>query len=37
MQAENMSRRWHLEKGEDAKEKPLIKALSKMLGAKTSN
>lgn len=35
--AENMSRRWHLEQGEDVKEKPLIKALSKMLGAKTSN
>ncbi|PRQ52715.1 hypothetical protein RchiOBHm_Chr2g0158471 [Rosa chinensis] len=34
---ENMSRKWHLEKGEDVKEKPLIKSLSKMLGAKTSN
>ncbi|KAK9284828.1 hypothetical protein L1049_024006 [Liquidambar formosana] len=35
--AENMSKKWHLERQEDVKEKPIIKELSKMLGAKTSN
>ncbi|KAL6136934.1 hypothetical protein ACLB2K_062229 [Fragaria x ananassa] len=34
---ENMTRKWHLEKQEDVKEKPLVKALSKMFAAKTSN
>ncbi|XP_057955952.1 uncharacterized protein LOC131149498 [Malania oleifera] len=35
--ADNMSRKWHLERGEDAKEKPMMKELSKILGAKTAN
>ncbi|KAL6135212.1 hypothetical protein ACLB2K_067440 [Fragaria x ananassa] len=34
---ENMTRKWHLEKQEDVKEKPFLKALSKMFAAKTSN
>ncbi len=37
MQVENMTRKWHLEKQEDVKEKPLVKALSRMFAAKTSN
>lgn len=36
-QAENMSKKWHLEREESIKEKPMIKELSKILGAKTSN
>ncbi|XVE72430.1 hypothetical protein DITRI_Ditri11bG0038900 [Diplodiscus trichospermus] len=35
--AENMSKKWHLEKEGAVKEKPIIKELSKILGAKTSN
>ncbi|CAN4103662.1 unnamed protein product [Withania somnifera] len=35
--AEEKSKKWHLEKEEDIKEKPLIKELSKILGAKSSN
>uniref|UniRef100_A0A5B7ATX2 Uncharacterized protein n=1 Tax=Davidia involucrata TaxID=16924 RepID=A0A5B7ATX2_DAVIN len=35
--AEDMSKKWHLEKEEDIKEKPLIKELSKMLRTKTPN
>ncbi|TMW88622.1 hypothetical protein EJD97_018311 [Solanum chilense] len=35
--AEEKSKKWHLEKKEDIKEKPLIKELSKILGAKSSN
>ncbi|KAJ7960351.1 Coiled-coil protein [Quillaja saponaria] len=35
--AEDMSRKWHLERDEDYKQKPIIKELSKILGAKTSN
>lgn len=36
-QAEEKSKKWRLEKNEDIKEKPLIKELSKILGAKSSN
>ncbi|KAK8569017.1 hypothetical protein V6N13_106891 [Hibiscus sabdariffa] len=35
--AENMSKKWHLEREEAIKEKPIIKELSKTLRAKTSN
>ncbi|XP_004243530.1 uncharacterized protein [Solanum lycopersicum] len=35
--AEEKSKKWHLEKKEHIKEKPLIKELSKILGAKSSN
>ncbi|XP_015081619.1 uncharacterized protein LOC107025348 [Solanum pennellii] len=35
--AEEKSKKWHLDKKEDIKEKPLIKELSKILGAKSSN
>ncbi|PQM38030.1 uncharacterized protein Pyn_13245 [Prunus yedoensis var. nudiflora] len=35
--AEKTSRKWRLEREENIQEKPIIKALSKMLGAKTSN
>ncbi|EOX93296.1 hypothetical protein QUC31_004058 [Theobroma cacao] len=35
--AENMSKKWNLEREEAIKEKPIIKELSKILGAKTSN
>ncbi|KAK7276537.1 hypothetical protein RIF29_17678 [Crotalaria pallida] len=35
--AENMSRKWHFEREEDVKEKPIVKELSKILGAKTSD
>ncbi|EEF37045.1 uncharacterized protein LOC8282536 [Ricinus communis] len=34
---EGTSKKWHLNKEEDIKEKPIIKELSKFLGAKTSN
>lgn len=34
---EEKSKNWHSEKKEDIKEKPLIKELSKILGAKSSN
>ena len=32
-----MSKKWHVEREEDIKEKPIIKELTKILGAKTSN
>ncbi|XP_022759035.1 uncharacterized protein LOC111305611 isoform X2 [Durio zibethinus] len=35
--AENMSKKWHLEREEAIKEKPIIKELSKILGVKSSN
>ncbi|KAL7185846.1 hypothetical protein ACSBR2_027748 [Camellia fascicularis] len=35
--AGDMSKKWHLERGEDIKEKPLIKELSRIMGAKTPN
>ncbi|GER48222.1 hypothetical protein STAS_25384 [Striga asiatica] len=35
--AENVSKKWHLEREESMKEKPLIKELSRTLGAKTSS
>ncbi|PSS16135.1 Ribosomal RNA small subunit methyltransferase [Actinidia chinensis var. chinensis] len=35
--AGDMSKKWHLEREDDIKEKPLIKELSKILGAKTPN
>lgn len=35
--ADNMSKKWHLEREEVIKEKQIIKELSKILGAKTSN
>ncbi|MCD9641930.1 hypothetical protein HAX54_028416 [Datura stramonium] len=35
--AEEKSKKWHLEKEEDIKDKPLIKELSKILGSKPSN
>ncbi|XP_055823552.1 uncharacterized protein LOC129892043 [Solanum dulcamara] len=35
--AEEKSKKWRLEKKEDIKEKPLVKELSKILGAKSSN
>lgn len=34
--AEDVAKKWHMEKNEDIKEKPLIKELSRMLGAKRS-
>ncbi|KAI4305776.1 hypothetical protein L6164_029121 [Bauhinia variegata] len=34
--AENMSRKWHIEREEDIKQKPIVKELSKILGAKSS-
>ncbi|RVW97407.1 hypothetical protein CK203_026320 [Vitis vinifera] len=34
---ENVSKKWHVEREEDIKEKPIIKELTKILGAKTSN
>ncbi|KAL7000045.1 hypothetical protein U1Q18_001194 [Sarracenia purpurea var. burkii] len=35
--AGDMSKKWHLEKGGDIKDKPLVKELSKILSAKTPN
>ncbi|KAG2716941.1 hypothetical protein I3843_03G152000 [Carya illinoinensis] len=35
--ADDMSKKWHLERDKNIKEKPIIKELSKILGAKTSN
>ncbi|KAF7815387.1 uncharacterized protein G2W53_029356 [Senna tora] len=35
--AENMSRKYHLEREEDLKQKPIIKELSKIWGARTSD
>ncbi|KAL2524063.1 hypothetical protein Adt_09129 [Abeliophyllum distichum] len=35
--AEDMSNKWHLEREKSFKEKPLLKELSRTLGAKTSN
>ncbi|KAG8640582.1 uncharacterized protein LOC122721561 [Manihot esculenta] len=35
--AENTSKKWHINREEDIKEKPIVKELSKFLGAKTSN
>ncbi|XP_062106053.1 uncharacterized protein LOC133817521 [Humulus lupulus] len=35
--AAKMSKKWHLERTEDVKEKPLIKALTKILNAKPTN
>ncbi|XP_015973589.1 uncharacterized protein LOC107496776 [Arachis duranensis] len=35
--AENMSRKWHLKREEDAKQNPLAKELARMWGAKTSD
>ncbi|KAM1411600.1 hypothetical protein COP1_024269 [Malus domestica] len=35
--AEKTSKKWRLERDENIKEKPIIKALAKMLGPKTSN
>ncbi|CAI9772892.1 unnamed protein product [Fraxinus pennsylvanica] len=35
--AEDMTNKWHLEREESFKEKPLAKELSRILGAKTSN
>ncbi|KAG8477983.1 hypothetical protein CXB51_027422 [Gossypium anomalum] len=35
--AENSSKKWHLEREEAIKDKPIIKELSKTLGAKTNN
>ncbi|KAK5784319.1 uncharacterized protein LOC108473912 [Gossypium arboreum] len=35
--AENTSKKWHLEREEAIKDKPIIKELSKTLGAKTNN
>jgi len=35
--ADNMAKKWHLEREENIKEKPIIKELSKIWGAKTSN
>lgn len=34
--AENKSKRWHFERNEDIREKPMVKKLSKILGTKTS-
>ncbi|KAJ9686490.1 hypothetical protein PVL29_015409 [Vitis rotundifolia] len=34
---ENMSKKWHVEREEDIKEKPIIKELTKILGPKTSS
>ncbi|GLT28328.1 hypothetical protein SLA2020_032700 [Shorea laevis] len=35
--AKEMSKKWHLEREEDIKEKPVVKELSKILGAKSPN
>ncbi|KAJ4730085.1 Coiled-coil domain-containing protein 21, putative isoform 2 [Melia azedarach] len=35
--AENTQKKWHLEREEDIKEKPIVKELSRILGAKTSS
>ncbi|KAJ9170044.1 hypothetical protein P3X46_018180 [Hevea brasiliensis] len=35
--AEDTSKKWHLSREEDIKEKPIVKELSKFFGAKTSN
>lgn len=35
--ADNMSKKWHFEREENAKEKPIVKELSKIWGAKPSN
>ncbi|KAJ8749385.1 hypothetical protein K2173_018875 [Erythroxylum novogranatense] len=35
--AEDRSSKWRLDKGDDVKEKPIVKELSKILGAKTSS
>lgn len=35
--AENTQKKWHLEREEDIKEKPMVKELSRILGAKTSS
>lgn len=35
--AEDTSKKWHLDRQEDVKEKPMVKELAKILGAKTSN
>ncbi|KAG6750086.1 hypothetical protein POTOM_047164 [Populus tomentosa] len=35
--AEDKSKKWHLDRQEDVKEKPMVKELAKILGAKTSN
>ncbi|XP_015881157.3 uncharacterized protein LOC107417107 [Ziziphus jujuba] len=35
--AENKSKKWHIEREEDVKQKPIVKELAKILGAKTSN
>ncbi|XP_054795248.1 uncharacterized protein LOC129300696 [Prosopis cineraria] len=35
--AENLNKKWHLERETDLKQKPIIKELSKMFGAKTSD
>lgn len=36
-QAEDMSKKWHFEKGQDVKNNPLLKELSKQMGAKSSS
>ncbi|XP_042485814.1 uncharacterized protein LOC122066058 isoform X1 [Macadamia integrifolia] len=35
--AKNMSKKWHVQREEDIKEKPIIKELSKLLGARKSS
>lgn len=35
--ADNMSKKWHLERQVEVKERPMVKELSKIWGAKTSN
>lgn len=35
--AENMSRKWHIEREDDIKQKPMMKELSKTFGRRTSN
>lgn len=35
--AEGMSKKWHFERGEDIKDNPLVRELSKKLGAKSSS
>ncbi|KAL8131189.1 uncharacterized protein LOC141711311 [Apium graveolens] len=35
--AEGMSKKWHFEKGQDVKNNPLLKELSKQMGAKSSS
>ncbi|KAK3445896.1 hypothetical protein EUGRSUZ_A01101 [Eucalyptus grandis] len=37
MTAENMSRKWHIEREDDIKQKPMMKELSKTFGRRTSN